>query len=1046
MIRLLLLLFSLSFFSSAQAQSCSSFAQDLGLSSWTNQGICLGVSRENEHKCFSYVANKRNLDCRTQSSDGWACKNGYIKVGQLCKSEIFVPKNAFKTSSGWSCKYNFIKDSSGKACKPLPSNSIKTSDNSFRCNFGYEKNSSSLACISIEKEIPKTKPDNSYFSNLTPQGWKCRGGFYAENNTCKKEPKNIPENAIFLNGALVCGVDYILNKSGNGCQKVPLNGYSINNSNFWLCKVNFQKSGDRCVLKQVVKKQIPDDSSIFNDVWQCDRNFRVNRRGDGCEKVPLGAFSPSYSNQWFCISKYIKSGDNCIKRKSDLKIPINATISASGDKWFCDSNFRLTIAKNGCEQVPPNSFSRAKSNMWGCESGYYKNGRICKERVVTKPLKKESNNSDKTTLIIAAIIISLFIFNVFKKSGPPSPVKPKEETPEKPKEETPEKPKKETPEKPKKETPEKPRRFVVKDPKVNDKTKTSKTEPKSKQKFYAKNSLSLGDIETQKKKINWSNTLDGLSRINNSSVGYLVVTELGLSRRMFEVPKELSDFFAVHKIHDFENHTHGQIKKIQVQLVSRGGVSLTEISLYGSNMKKPFPRIWITSLKQHAEAQNLLVFKVIDNVLYVINNAHDGSYGFAHLHLKYLLKFNKSVTDDKFKFEQNKLYSRKDVGLICLPKTGRPKGGMWDTGYVKVGNNLIIFMNIGVPGRTEHDFNNSVNERSKTITWYGKPNSHSFQPTFVKLLSGELTPYFFARWDSNNVNFKFLGIGKIIYWRDGTPTLSGNGDKAETIEINLTYQSITDKKLITVPKPLKLIGSDNKPKVEPKLEPKKEPKIEPKIAPKIEPKIEPKVKPNSPPKTGSTKGPKITINSSDRFNLLNFDQSSVEFAKLVSRGVESIDVPTILGLKSSNSHDSLLKEKLKNNINKSLKSKELISLEKQAIKTYSENVDFDLQKYLIQDKENPLLIASVYSSDERLNNLSSIICNEEAYLLAQIGMQPPEEIFSILQHQLMVSGKDKIKYLSYWKGQACIAADIDRNDEFIDTLVQSEIDFLKKLY
>ena len=46
----------------------------------------------------------------------------------------------------------------------------------------------------------------------------------------------------------------------------------------------------------------------------------------------------------------------------------------------------------------------------------------------------------------------------------------------------------------------------------------------------------------------------------------------------------------------------------------------------------------------------------------------------------------------------------------------------------------------------------------------------------------------------------------------------------------------------------------------------------------------------------------------------------------------------------------------------------------------------------------------------------------------------------------MISGKDKIKYISYWKGQVCIAADINRNDEFIDTLLESEIDFIKKLY
>jgi hypothetical protein len=157
-------------------------------------------------------------------------------------------------------------------------------------------------------------------------------------------------------------------------------------------------------------------------------------------------------------------------------------------------------------------------------------------------------------------------------------------------------------------------------------------------------------------------------------------------------------------------------------------------------------------------------------------------------------------------------------------------------------------------------------------------------------------------------------------------------------------------------------------------------------------------------------------------------------------------VPTIFGLKSSDAYDKLIKEKLNNNINQSLKSKELISLEKQAIKSYSENVDFKLQKQLIHSKENPLLIASIYSSDDRLRNLSCVICDEEAYSLAQIGFEPPEEISAILQHQLMVSGKDKIKYLSYWKGQFCIATDIERNDEFINTLLESEIDFIKKLY
>jgi hypothetical protein len=49
-------------------------------------------------------------------------------------------------------------------------------------------------------------------------------------------------------------------------------------------------------------------------------------------------------------------------------------------------------------------------------------------------------------------------------------------------------------------------------------------------------------------------------------------------------------------------------------------------------------------------------------------------------------------------------------------------------------------MNIGVPGRTGHDFDNQFNSKSNSIIWFGKPNSHSKQPTFKKLLKGETTP------------------------------------------------------------------------------------------------------------------------------------------------------------------------------------------------------------------------------------------------------------------------------------------------------------------
>jgi hypothetical protein len=124
-------------------------------------------------------------------------------------------------------------------------------------------------------------------------------------------------------------------------------------------------------------------------------------------------------------------------------------------------------------------------------------------------------------------------------------------------------------------------------------------------------------------------------------------------------------------------------------------------------------------------------------------------------------------------FKKGYKYTRRDIGWILLPETGRPKGGDWDTGYVRINDMLIVFMNIGVPGRTEHDFENEYDEDSGLITWFGKPNTHSKQPTFVNLLAKKLTPHFFARWDNSDPQFTYLGTGTIVKFDDDAQTKSG---------------------------------------------------------------------------------------------------------------------------------------------------------------------------------------------------------------------------------------------------------------------------------
>lgn len=154
-------------------------------------------------------------------------------------------------------------------------------------------------------------------------------------------------------------------------------------------------------------------------------------------------------------------------------------------------------------------------------------------------------------------------------------------------------------------------------------------------------------------------------------------------------------------------------------------------------------------------------------------------------------------------FKKGSIYTRKSIGEICYPGVGRPKGGMWDTGYAPVENNLIIFMNIGVPGRTGHDFDNHFDQKTNTIIWFGKPNTNSTQDTFAKLLSGETIPHFFARWDSTKPEFIYLGIGSFVKFEDGIQTPHG-----KTIKLTVTCSDSKDI-IDHVPPKIKPVNPEN---------------------------------------------------------------------------------------------------------------------------------------------------------------------------------------------------------------------------------------------
>jgi Domain of unknown function (DUF3427)/HNH endonuclease len=117
-----------------------------------------------------------------------------------------------------------------------------------------------------------------------------------------------------------------------------------------------------------------------------------------------------------------------------------------------------------------------------------------------------------------------------------------------------------------------------------------------------------------------------------------------------------------------------------------------------------------------------------------------------------------------YPFIVGKDYQRKDVMLVVgVDDSG---GGNWYTGYVSRGPDWFIFCNIGVSGRTGHDYQNGF--QGDDLVWFGKNRSSISQHSIQSLLRPDGNTYVFYR-DDNQKPFTFAGIGSPVSVTDETP-------------------------------------------------------------------------------------------------------------------------------------------------------------------------------------------------------------------------------------------------------------------------------------
>ncbi len=116
-------------------------------------------------------------------------------------------------------------------------------------------------------------------------------------------------------------------------------------------------------------------------------------------------------------------------------------------------------------------------------------------------------------------------------------------------------------------------------------------------------------------------------------------------------------------------------------------------------------------------------------------------------------------------FEPGRKYSRPEIKETAgLPKAA--KGGPWDTGIVGHDGEFLIFANVGVPGRTGHNYDNRWEHG--LLRWYHRGGSRLSWPSVQLLLEDGRVVHVFCR-NPDAPYFEYAGRATAVEVSDTSP-------------------------------------------------------------------------------------------------------------------------------------------------------------------------------------------------------------------------------------------------------------------------------------
>ena len=180
------------------------------------------------------------------------------------------------------------------------------------------------------------------------------------------------------------------------------------------------------------------------------------------------------------------------------------------------------------------------------------------------------------------------------------------------------------------------------------------------------------------------------------------------------------------------------------------------------------------------------------------------------------------------------------------------------------------------------------------------------------------------------------------------------------------------------------------------------------------------------------------------FVVVELQQGTSQWLAWRHNGIGASDASTVMGENRFASSSKLLQEKRGTVILDSFQNEAMAlgtKLEPEARKLYIAKTGKDVRPICVQSSRYDWLRASLDGLSTNHDTVVEIKCGASVYRRVSQSCSVPDYYYGQVQHILAVTGLYSLDFWCYWPGSPAILLPVNRNDTYIEKLIQRELEF-----